>query len=457
MRPHRRTGLLAAVLALLASAMTATDALSATADRGTGCPEVPVPGAAYVRTACLEDMSSTALSGTDHTDRSDWQGLLSARTENPPGVAGVQLDGYFPDTSTLNATHGWKHDAQFVIRLPEHWNGGLVITGAPGTRKQYSLDQGISDWVLAQGYAFAATDKGNNGPDYYTDGRRPGDAVAEWHRRVTELTRAAKRTVGAYYGRAPKRTYITGISNGGYLTRWQLEHHPELYDGGVDWEGSLLTADEPNIFSYLPTAVAFSRGAASHDDMIRAGFQPGSEFLWPYHALAYWGVTQKTYRAEFDPSYDPKCPGVSAGSSPLEIIAPCASDADYDYSSRPASVRRALRRVELTGRIGKPLITLHGDLDALLPIRTDSDRYTAMIAARGRAELHRYYRVEDGTHIDALYDAHPLRLRPILPCYREAFTALTAWVEHQDAPPASGTIARPAPPADVSTSCSLPR
>ncbi len=35
------------------------------------------------------------------------------------GVPGLQVDGYFPDTSTSNTTHGWSHDAQFVIRLPE--------------------------------------------------------------------------------------------------------------------------------------------------------------------------------------------------------------------------------------------------------------------------------------------------------------------------------------------------
>jgi Tannase and feruloyl esterase/3HB-oligomer hydrolase (3HBOH) len=445
---RRRAFALAAAAALLAG-------LAAPAAHGAArCRQAAVPGAAYQTSACLPDLTTSALAGTPYTDPADYAGLMAKGTRNPRGVPGTQIDGYFPDSSHFNAHHGWNHDAQFVLRLPAHWNGGLVVTGAPGVRTQYSLDGLISDWALAQGYAFAATDKGNSGPDFYRDGRRPGDAVAEWNSRTTQLTRAAKAAVRRAYGRAPRRTFMTGISNGGYLTRWQLENHPELYDGGVDWEGTLFTAGGPNLFTYLPTAVAYQQGSATHDDMLRAGFAPGSEFLWPYHEAAYWGLTQKIYRAEFDPGYDPACPGASAGSTTAEILAPCASDASYDYGARPASVHRAVRRVSLTGRIGRPMLTLQGTLDTLLPIATDADVYARMVAREHRSALHRSYTVADGTHVDGLYDTYPDRLRPMLPCYRDAFTALTAWVERGAQPPASGTVPRPAA-GDVVNSCAL--
>ena len=64
------------------------------------------------------------------------------------------------------------------------------------------------------------------------------------------------------------------------------------------------------------------------------------------------------------------------------------------------------------------MLTLHGTLDALLPIRTDSDVYTRMIRAAGRGALHRYYVIEGGSHVDSRYDRYPGALRPILPCYR---------------------------------------
>src|SRR4051812_46279961 len=396
---------------------------------------IHVPGAQMQRVSCEPDLSATVLSTKDESDASDWEGLHSQKTVNPPAGGGIQIDGYFPDASTTNTTRGWNHDSQFVIRLPEHWNGQLVVTGAPGVRKQYAPDYIISDWVLSMGYAYASTDKGNTGTSFYKNGSRsaPGQAVREWHDRVTQLTIATKQVVTQRYGKKPIRTWMTGISNGGYLTRWQLENRPDLYDGGVDWEGTLMTPDGPNLFTYLPTALKEYPQAeadpAARQAMYDVGFMPGSEVLWPDHYGEYWDLTQRTYREAFDPDYDgatkagtPFCKTGTAPGTPL------ACDAQYDYASRPKAVHDAVASVSLTGRIGKPMITLHGDLDALLPIRTDSDVYDQMITEAGRGSLHRYYTIQDGNHVDGRADLYPAQLRPILPCYREAFLRLTEGV-----------------------------
>ena len=174
---------------------------------------------------------------------------------------------------------------------------------------QYAGDFIFSDWLVAQGYAYAMTDKGNNGGTFYRDGAEPDDALAEWHQRVTQLTKATKEVVRQRYGRAARRTYLFGITNGGYLTRWQLENRGGLYNGGVDWEGTLLKPEEPTLISYLPAALrnypAYKAGSeAAHDAMIEAGFEPGSEFTWDFHYAHYWDVTQRLYREEFDPTWD---------------------------------------------------------------------------------------------------------------------------------------------------------
>jgi hypothetical protein len=407
-----------------------------------------VPGAERQRAVCLADLTTAGTVASGHTDPADWAGLTSAGARNPSGVPGVQIDGYFPDTSTTNATHGWNHDAQFVVRLPERWNGALVVAGSPGVREQYANDFAIGDWVLARGYAFAATDKGNVGAAFHRDGARPGDAIAEWNQRVTQLTRAARATAARHYGRPVRHTYAAGLSNGGYLVRWQLENHPELYDGGVDWEGTLWHPGKPSLLTFLPPVLRAYPGSPA--GVLAAGFAPGSEFLWDFHHRVYWDLTQRIYREELDPSYD----GATEAGSPFCASGTPACDADYDYARRPASVRAAIARIALTGRIQRPMITLHGTLDTLLPITKDSDVYAGMVRSAHRDRIFRYYRIAGGNHVDGLYDAYPDRLRPILPCFRSAFSALTLWVEHRTPPAPSRTLSRPRT-GDLANSCAL--
>lgn len=92
-------------------------------------------------------------------------------------------------------------------------------------------------------------------------------------------------------------------------------------------------------------------------------------------------------------------------------------------------MKQAVSRVSLTGRIGKPLITLQGTLDTLLPISRSGDVYASMVRANGRAYLHRYHRVENGNHTDGLVDLYPDRLVPLAPEFRKAVTELERWLD----------------------------
>ncbi len=187
--------------------------------------------------------------------------------------------------------------------------------------------------------------------------------------------------------------------------------------------------------------------------MIAAGFANGSEFLWAYHHAVYWDLTQRTYREEMDPGYD----------ATLEAGIPfCPSgtpycDADYDPAARAAVLGAAVGKIALTGHIGKPLITLHGTLDTLLPIGPNSDAYAALVRGARRDKLHRYYVIEGGNHVDQLYDEHPDKLRPIAPCHRAAFIALEQWVEGKgkaSQPPPSRFVPRPSS-GDLANECAL--
>ena len=377
----------------------------------------------------------------------------------------MQVDGYFADDSTHNTESGKNHDAQFVLRFPDVWNGKLLVTGAPGVRKQYATDRAISDWAVAHGYAYAATDKGNSGNDFYTDstkpGKVPGDSVLEWHQRVTELTIAAKDTVRQVYGRVPDRTYMTGISNGGYLTRWALEHHPELYDGGVDWEGTLFTARRTTCSgpagraAELPDLAADRQHRRPRRDARCRLRARAPRTLWKHHEAVYWDLTQRVYREEFDPAYD----GATAAGTPFCQAGTVAAAATPTTTTRaaPQAVRDAVDRVSLTGKIGKPMLTLHGTLDTLLPIREDSDVYDRMVDA-GRARpaaplLRRAGRQPRRPAGRRVPDRHPadaaLLLRGPRPARRLGHPRGRA-VTGRDA-------CRGRPPGDVANSCALPK
>jgi len=386
--------------------------------------------AEHQEVSCLDGLTTAGTVASGHTVPADWTGLTQSSLPQPRGVPGIQIDGYFPDASTTNTNHSWNHDAQFVIRLPDHWNGGLVVSGTPGNRRQYANDRAIADFVLSKGYAFAATDKGNTGTQFYRDGRHPGDAMAEWHRRLTQLAIATKAVVAQRYGRLPRRTTAAGISNGGYLVRWQLENHPWLFDGGIDWEGTLWRPEGPNLFTFLPEAMrdypAYKAGdEQAHQRILAAGYAPGSEFLWQYHNDVYWDLTQRIYREELDPTFD----GALEAGLPYCTSGTPNCDADYDYESRPREVGRAVNQIALTGRIGKPLITLQGTLDTLLPITRSGDVYRQMVHAKGRANLQHYHRIRNGNYADGLVDVYSDRLVPLAPEFQKAVTELEHWLD----------------------------
>ena len=80
---------------------------------------------------------------TEHTNFIDRFGLNAKDTENPTGVAGVKIDGYFRDDSQTIKQPGnfygnrkFHHDSQLVLRFPDDWNGKLFVTGLPGVRGQ---------------------------------------------------------------------------------------------------------------------------------------------------------------------------------------------------------------------------------------------------------------------------------------------------------------------------------
>ena len=574
--PHsiRRRLMLTGALLVGAAAVLA-GALPAGATPGVGVPEVASAavaqtcpadltawktalGAEWIDCHALADLTTTG--NTTYTDNFTTtgygfpppaSGALNSNKTNPtaPAVPGIQVDGYFHDgcnafqpeppqlaafmqTCTPTFVAGntclsqCHHDAAFVIRIPDAWNGRLLTAGTGGIRDQFSNDFIFSDFAMEKGWAYVSSDKGNMGANFFQGGCDekgvtcgapawpgatcpetpgawcPGAAIAEWTFRIRQATSATRhllKLVGPLYGhpKGVKFSYMTGASNGGYQTRRALETDlPSdpmgvLYDGGVDWEGTLLIPTVPAgvtkassttgwiIFNYLPTSLNTAPQNLTGDPaavaaMTAVGFNPASQPLWPYHYGIYWGLTQKAYRLEFDPEaslYSDCVWPVTVGPC---VVPPAAgvppqdtADANYNYSARLAALPALATRIGRTantGDIHHPMITLHGDQDALLPIKTDSDLYAQMVHLAGHDSTYRYYVVQGGNHVDAQFDDHSgvdaygnTVLRPILPCTWASLNAMQAWVEKGVAAPASHTIARDpnATAADLANKCDI--
>ncbi|MDQ2907890.1 MAG: alpha/beta hydrolase [Candidatus Eremiobacteraeota bacterium] len=348
---------------------------------------------------------------------------------------------------------------RFVVRVPAAWNGDLVVCGTPAMRSECASDATLGDFLLARGYAFAASNKGipYNGiiepadagvarADAYlipfdlpgvpknTGAIRLGALspqaadVAAWHADLATLIVTVKERLRTVRGRAPRRTYAVGLSLGGGQVRWLLERHPELVDGGVEW-AAVLWRPEQNVLTSLPTFLRYmpaylaggGNAAAARDAIVAAGFPadrrgslPEHRSLWDDHysfAPYYADLTTFAFAKLLDPE---------AGA--LDTL---ESRAAYAPS---APARARIDGFAHTGALERPLLAVVGDSDVFITPQHNAAPYLEAVRAAGCGARYEQYIVAGGTHVDA-YAAFGYRLQPQLPFVWRAFERLVAVVE----------------------------
>ena len=387
------------------------------------------------------------------TPRRDRDVIAPAKPDRTPitkVVPGVQLQARLADDP--------KGQARFLLRLPDDWNGRLVVAGASGTRSEFNGDYAWSDYVVQEGYAYASQNKGTlnffftdpaTDPlacrlnpasslwvHFYDD--EPGMGFGRWNTFMTLAARVARRGVERHYGHEPARTYAVGTSNGGYQVRRALETAPELFDGGVDWEGTFVDATAQNLLTDLPAAVwNFAPYAASgFKDLVAAqnieaaGYPPdivnGATSLWGLYSASFWELTQCQWQKRLDPTYATYTSGTGT----------------YNYVARlsASDVGAAVADIATTGRIQRPLVTVAGTMDALLPIDHHARAYARKVAAwRGDEPRdgpeYRLWEIQNGNHIETYRQLFP-QLEYIEPHAQHAFDLLVEHVErHRPLPP----------------------
>ena len=255
-------------------------------------------------------------------------------------VPGVQINARIASDPT--------GQARFLLRLPNDWNGRLVVAGASGTRSEFNGDFAWSDFVVQKGYAYASQNKGvlnlqlSTAADplacrlnpssatfvnFYDNG--PGQPFTRWVQYMVTAGEIAQEGVKSAYGKPAKYTYAVGTSNGGYQVRRALETAPKVFDGGVDWEGTFVDEEAPNILTDLPPAIlnwpdyvtsTFNPTSTAAKNIIAAGYPPdivlpsdtrapsgvvfSSQSMWGNYSNSFWEVTQCQWQKRLDPAYN---------------------------------------------------------------------------------------------------------------------------------------------------------
>lgn len=337
-------------------------------------------------------------------------------------IAGRLIEGTLPE----------DHFARFVLRLPRDWNGGLIVAAASGITDERTYDLYFSDYALKQGYAFAATDKGVRRAmldgDTVLMPHLPENSIRRWSGRLEALAQVAQQEAKRFYGRAPRRTYAVGLSNGGFIARKAAESRSGLFDGALEVSGVLWRADRGNLLRELPPALrATSSNPKGWDRkaLTRAGF-PAKDPLWDgvlalYRQL-YWEAVMYLFLGDLDPGY----------AGPVE---------DYDLDARPAALE-AIEGFQNTGALQVPLVSLAGGHDYLISCAGHALAYADLVREAGRGDRHRMILIEDASHIDtnrATFDF----VRPLMPHAHAAFEELVSVVEGEPAAATAPSSPRP--------------
>jgi len=296
----------------------------------------------------------------------------------------------------------------------------------------------------------------------------PGQQFTRWAEYMVKAGKLAQKGVEASYGREARHTYAVGTSNGGYQVRRAVELAPDVFDGGVDWEGTFVDEHAPNIMTDLPAAVLnfpdyvasdFNASSTASKNMRAAGYPPDlvtrgttTNSLWLTNSNSFWEVTVCQWQKRLDPTYDSYGSGLG----------------NYNYVARlsVSDVGAQLASFATTGRIQRPLITVAGTLHSLLPIDHHARAYARKVVAaanekdKGKGHddddhdrghdraAYRLYEVQNGNHLETNQLFFP-QIELIQPHAQRAFDLLVEHVDGGRQLPPSQCIGRGAAIADA--------
>ena len=321
---------------------------------------------------------------------------------------------------------GTMYGANYEVRVPDNWNGTLVVyahgyrdkADHPGEVDDTSVSAFVADpfeeVMLAAGYAIAGSSYRDN-----------GWAVREGIQDTKALARKFPRFA------PPERTILFGVSMGSVITYESIEEHTETYDGAIPvcsvgagapaaFDGTMAVAAaydamygwpaawgapgdvrddldfETEVLPVLLGQFLAPDGYAKFEAMrLATGIPAGPE--WPF---SIWFFTTEG-RAELERraggpvvqnldhtytiSSDDRAYLASLGLGSSDVDSFLTAMNAVRFSAPHDSRRYVEKYADYTGLLTRPVLTLHTVVDALVPPAHVS-AYTERVVAAGRSE-----------------------------------------------------------------------
>ena len=312
-----------------------------------------------------------------------------------------------PDAQALS---GRYEGGLYRIETPANWNGELVLwahglvgaNGPQGSRLAVGVPGGgpLREHLITGGFAWAAS-------SYRCNGIVPGVGLLDTMSLIDVFTRSSN-------GRKPSRVYLVGESMGGNVTILGLQEFPNAFAGGL-----AMCASGPDVMDFLTavgaasdliTGVTVRNSTSDQDislltnalgrppDLTTAGRQLASVQIeisggarpFAMEGLASRLVENVRFAATIAETAVWKAVATNAGlnyhiDERLGLSADAINKrvrrriADADARSPHGLYTEA---IAFDGRIERPLLTLHGTGDLLVPISLERTLKRAVARAR---------------------------------------------------------------------------
>lgn len=343
---------------------------------------------------------------------------------------------------------------RFLLRVPDAWNGRLVVAGCPGQRSEYACDLLFGDLLLARGYAYMASNKGQGDgavllapdarlevegvalPRFMLSGghalsfwqHAPGHTLDAWRSEYIAIAETACERLAALCGREPEAVYAVGLSNGGYEVRRAIETS-DLFAGALTWNAVLWTPQH-NLLAYLPAAIE-ALEAGRPQALVDLGIPPdvtssAGASLYARNLRTYYTVTAWLHAMQLDPETSIAY-GDTRDANAAETWQARIGTWRLDRSPQ---IAQRIATFANTGAIRCKLIEIAAEYDHLVPPALNDRPYRDLIASAGAQQFHRSSVVPFAQHVDSWSESpdYP-QMRPAYRNVWAAFDELVDWVE----------------------------